>query len=159
MSSLNFIYYYYIWCEFQIYFRFMILGFAFYQSFFILPLLFIYKNDRLWTFEKYFIPTHQKKVFLFIITIIIVIPIITRGREHVIKFHHIFMTRYFILPSQQQFSWTLYEIMLSTIYYERKVMSCLKEGILWVIFYFYLIFKKIVSVTYFQRKIKNCYIK
>lgn len=117
-------------------FSFYYLRFCIYQTFFILPHLFIYKNDRLWSFMKYFIPTHHKKVFLFIITIIIVISIIIRGREHVIKFHHIFMTRYFILPSQQQFSWTLYEIMLSTIYYERKVMSCLKEGILCVIFYF-----------------------
>ena len=30
-----------------------------------------------------------------------IIPIILRGRVHVIKFHHIFMTRYFIIPSQQ----------------------------------------------------------
>ena len=51
--------------------------------------------------------SHTRKIAFLLSYNITIISITLRGREHVIKFHHIFMTRYFILPFQQQFCWAL----------------------------------------------------
>ena len=133
MLSWYFICYDYVWCEFQIYFHFMILGFGVLENFLRSPLFHTYTKNMIAYVPLKIFRSHTRKIVFLLSYNITIISITLRGREHVIKFHHIFMTRYFILPSQQQFSWTLYEIMLSTIYYERKFMSCLKEGILCVI--------------------------
>ena len=103
MLSWYFICYDYVWCEFQIYFHFMILGFGVLENFLRSPLFYTYtKNMIAYVLLKIF-HSHTRKIVFLLSYNITIIPIILRGRVHVIKFHHIFMTRYFIIPSQQQF--------------------------------------------------------
>ena len=77
------------------------------RNFLYSPPLHIYtKNMIAYDLFKIFHSHTMKTVFILLYNITI-LPIILRGREHVIKFHHIFMTRYFILTFQQQFCWAL----------------------------------------------------
>ena len=63
MSSLYFICYDYIWCEFQIYFHFMILGFGVQNTFFILPFTYIHKKcDRLWSSKNISFPHNENSI-------------------------------------------------------------------------------------------------
>ena len=68
----------------------------------ISPFSYSHKNMIAYVLLKIF-HSHTRKIVFLLSYNITIIPIILRGRVHVIKFHHIFMTRYFIIPSQQQF--------------------------------------------------------